>query len=128
MTMMLPLRARVPGVVSAQIDELESGPAVVVRTDPSRHRGALSGSNGETIAIAAAAASNPEPAPPDGPSSAKSGGLRYNRCRVAGWSSQVARRAHNPEVAGSNPAPATGNGGNHVSPISPLLSRRLREP
>src|SRR6478672_2958805 len=28
----------------------------------------------------------------------------------AGWSSQVARRAHNPEVAGSNPAPATANG------------------
>jgi hypothetical protein len=27
-------------------------------------------------------------------------------CHVAGWSSQVARRAHNPEVAGSNPAPA----------------------
>jgi hypothetical protein len=26
--------------------------------------------------------------------------------RDAGWSSQVARRAHNPEVAGSNPAPA----------------------
>ena len=26
---------------------------------------------------------------------------------VAGWSSQVARRAHNPKVAGSNPAPAT---------------------
>src|SRR5512142_2728898 len=25
----------------------------------------------------------------------------------AGWSSQVARRAHNPKVAGSNPAPAT---------------------
>ena len=25
----------------------------------------------------------------------------------AGWSSQVARRAHNPEVAGSNPSPAT---------------------
>ena len=24
----------------------------------------------------------------------------------AGWSSQVARRAHNPKVAGSNPAPA----------------------
>ena len=35
----------------------------------------------------------------------------HNRCyrfrRDAGWSSQVARRAHNPEVAGSNPAPAT---------------------
>lgn len=26
---------------------------------------------------------------------------------TAGWSSQVARRAHNPEVASSNPAPAT---------------------
>ena len=25
----------------------------------------------------------------------------------AGWSSQVARWAHNPKVAGSNPAPAT---------------------
>ena len=30
----------------------------------------------------------------------------YTRRRDAGWSSQVARRAHNPEVAGSNPAPA----------------------
>ena len=27
--------------------------------------------------------------------------------RVAGWSSLVARRAHNPKVVGSNPAPAT---------------------
>ena len=26
---------------------------------------------------------------------------------VAGWSSLVARRAHNPKAAGSNPAPAT---------------------
>ena len=26
----------------------------------------------------------------------------------AGWSSQVARRAHNPKVVGSNPAPAIG--------------------
>ena len=25
----------------------------------------------------------------------------------AGWSSQVARRAHNPKVVGSNPSPAT---------------------
>src|SRR5207253_5202350 len=32
---------------------------------------------------------------------------RYTCARDAGWSSQVARRAHNPEVAGSNPAPAT---------------------
>ena len=27
--------------------------------------------------------------------------------RDAGWSSSVARRAHNPKVVGSNPAPAT---------------------
>ncbi len=26
---------------------------------------------------------------------------------IAGWSSPVARRAHNPKVAGSNPVPAT---------------------
>jgi hypothetical protein len=30
-----------------------------------------------------------------------------NLRRGAGWSSLVARRAHNPKVAGSNPAPAT---------------------
>src|SRR3954451_6225357 len=29
---------------------------------------------------------------------------------AAGWSSLVARRAHNPKVAGSNPAPATPKG------------------
>ena len=32
----------------------------------------------------------------------------YNFLHVdAGWSSLVARRAHNPKVVGSNPAPAT---------------------
>ena len=30
---------------------------------------------------------------------------------VAGWSSLVARRAHNPEVVGSNPTPAIGKDG-----------------
>ena len=30
---------------------------------------------------------------------------------VAGWSSLVARRAHNPEVVGSNPTPAIGRNG-----------------
>ena len=30
-----------------------------------------------------------------------------NRMATAGWSSLVARRAHNPKVVGSNPAPAT---------------------
>ena len=29
------------------------------------------------------------------------------RLADAGWSSLVARRAHNPKVVGSNPAPAT---------------------
>ena len=33
--------------------------------------------------------------------------LRYGVIYSAGWSSLVARRAHNPEVVGSNPAPAT---------------------
>ncbi len=33
---------------------------------------------------------------------------KYNSRLVdAGWSSLVARRAHNPKVVGSNPAPAT---------------------
>ncbi len=31
----------------------------------------------------------------------------YNNNIIAGWSSTVARWAHNPKVAGSNPAPAT---------------------
>ncbi len=35
------------------------------------------------------------------------GGDDYASFTTAGWSSLVARRAHNPKVAGSNPAPAT---------------------
>ena len=36
------------------------------------------------------------------------GGQVFTRHFVgAGWSSLVARRAHNPKVVGSNPAPAT---------------------
>ena len=31
----------------------------------------------------------------------------YHAFLIAGWSSPVARRAHNPKVVGSNPAPAT---------------------
>ena len=54
----------------------------------------------------------------------------YAVCRVAGWSSQVARRAHNPEVAGSNPAPAIrespGNGAFLLS-ASATPRRDLRE-
>jgi hypothetical protein len=37
----------------------------------------------------------------------KGNGQLFWFCIVAGWSSPVARRAHNPKVAGSNPAPAT---------------------
>ena len=33
--------------------------------------------------------------------------LRHLNLFIAGWSSSVARWAHNPEVVGSNPAPAT---------------------
>ena len=35
------------------------------------------------------------------------GGVATHQDIVAGWSSLVARRAHNPKVVGSNPAPAT---------------------
>src|SRR3954471_6676376 len=45
----------------------------------------------------------------------------------AGWSSSVARWAHNPEVAGSNPAPAT-HRDPETSPLraKPAQSRRFR--
>jgi hypothetical protein len=33
--------------------------------------------------------------------------VRYSDLCIAGWSSLVARRAHNPKVASSNLAPAT---------------------
>ena len=33
--------------------------------------------------------------------------VAQRRIHIAGWSSLVARRAHNPKVVGSNPAPAT---------------------
>ena len=33
--------------------------------------------------------------------------LRHLYLFIAGWSSSVARRAHNPKVRGSNPLPAT---------------------
>src|SRR5262245_60205444 len=41
----------------------------------------------------------------------------------AGWSSSVARWAHNPEVAGSNPVPATESEG--PVPMAPGLRRSL---
>src|SRR5947209_5625777 len=68
-------------------------------------------------------------------------GSVYSPTRDAGWSSLVARRAHNPKVAGSNPAPATNETpvqrpfprerggpllvpeGPFVTPLSPEVSR-----
>ena len=41
---------------------------------------------------------------------------RHNYDLSAGWSSLVARRAHNPKVAGSNPAPATQKSSNDWGP------------
>src|SRR5207249_2762590 len=49
-------------------------------------------------------------APTQATFSGDSGDGSYTARCDAGWSSQVARRAHNPEVAGSNPAPATRKG------------------
>ena len=40
---------------------------------------------------------------------------------IAEWSSSVARRAHNPEVAGSNPASATKPSGCNGFQLHPLL-------
>src|SRR5215218_7926579 len=49
--------------------------------------------------------------------------LDYSTRTDAGWSSLVARRAHNPKVAGSNPAPATSQ-----RPASAGLSRFRNRP
>src|SRR5699024_12748663 len=56
----------------------------------------------------------------------KSGHVRY-RHTDAGWSSSVARRAHNPEVAGSNPVPATKmKGPASAGPLASLAYRHER--
>ena len=49
---------------------------------------------------------------------------RHNYCLSAGWSSLVARRAHNPKVAGSNPAPATSD--QRLTAPNPLNFATLR--
>ena len=40
-------------------------------------------------------------------STQREGKNKKQKTNIAGWSSSVARRAHNPKVVGSNPAPAT---------------------
>ncbi len=47
------LRARVPGSVSAAVTDIDGRPAVVVEIDPGIKRGALSETDGQTIAAAA---------------------------------------------------------------------------
>ena len=47
---------------------------------------------------------------------------------IAGWSSLVARRAHNPKVVGSNPAPATTLKNQHFVLVFFLLKIRLDMP
>ena len=47
---------------------------------------------------------SPAPSPPRSYAIPKT--CAITRRSAAGWSSLVARRAHNPKVAGSNPAPA----------------------
>ena len=42
---------------------------------------------------------------------------------VAGWSSSVARRAHNPKVVGSNPAPAI-----NVGSVAQLVEQWIEAP
>ena len=46
-------------------------------------------------------------------------------CCIAGWSSLVARRAHNPKVAGSNPAPATNAKDPHAFHCGSFLLLRI---
>ena len=47
----------------------------------------------------------------------------YNN--IAGWSSLEARRAHNPKVVGSNPAPATLK---YYAQIAQLVEQRTENP
>ena len=45
---------------------------------------------------------------------------------IAGWSSQAARRAHNPKVVGSNPAPATKK--SQRTPLAFFVCERVLHP
>ena len=46
----------------------------------------------------------------------------------AGWSSLEARRAHNPKVVGSNPAPATRTGKCAFAQIAQSVEQRIENP
>ena len=53
----------------------------------------------------------------------------YNKAlkNTAGWSSLVARRAHNPKVVGSNPAPATTKTGRSLD-LSVFFPKKYKMP
>src|ERR1022692_4600977 len=75
--------------------------------------------------LQAATAIGPRPAPSPPRSYAIPKTCAITRRSAAGWSSLVARRAHNPKVAGSNPAPATNESpGRRPSPAEGLSSFR----
>ena len=50
--------------------------------------------------------------------------MKFN---IAGWSSLEARRAHNPKVVGSNPAPATQDFMSYAQ-IAQLVEQRTENP
>jgi hypothetical protein len=50
--------------------------------------------------------------------------VAYYATLIAGWSSPVARRAHNPKVVGSNPAPATNQLKGFQHMLEPLFRSR----
>ena len=50
------------------------------------------------------------------------------KLHIAGWSSLEARRAHNPEVIGSNPVPATRYYYKYHAQIAQLVEQRTENP
>lgn len=103
------------GVGGAQPPEPSRGEAEPHPGDPcegSAHGALAPGPRGATVPPAGPAERSAFP--PHRPTAslrmARATGRTAALAHDAGWSSKAARWAHNPEVAGSSPAPATGNG------------------
>ena len=100
-----PTRRSGPG---ARRDTLAATPSAIVRAAAE----ILFRSGTKPSAVASRTASHPPPRPGRGQRRSLSGSTDALRARrsetlTAGWSSPVARQAHNLKVVGSNPAPAT---------------------
>ena len=54
--------------------------------------------------------------------------VRTTALHIAGWSSLAARRAHNPKVVGSNPAPATRTKYCVYAQIAQSVEQRIENP